>query len=538
MSTIPCNKPLSAASTEFLSQPAQSATAERGTYGQILKSSALVGGSTALSILIRIVNTKAMAVLLGPAGFGLFGLYGSIANLSKSVAEMGINTSGVRQIAAAVGSGDRGQIAITPAVLRRTAFVLGAIGAALLLLFSTRVSTLTFGNEEHAPAVCLLSVAVFLQLVSDGQGALIQGMRRIFDLAKMGVLAALYGTIISVTLVYIFRDKGVVPSLVGTAGMSVITSWWYSRKINVQTPSVTMSQVGQEAAALLKLGSAFMASGFMTMGIAYAVRIMLLREAGLEATGFYQSAWALGGTYVGFILQAMGADFYPRLTASAHNHSACNRLVNEQTRVGLLLAGPGLTATLTFAPAVIALFYSSRFGAAVPVLRWICLGTALQVVIWPMGFIIVAKGQQTFFFCCQLAWAMASVGLAWICVGAFGVAGAGMAFFGSYLFYVFVIYAVARHLSGFSFSAQNQQTGLIFLSSIGCVFFVHYVLPEPWAICLGTLATLLLGVYSIRVLLKLVTWEQVPRPVQQLLVISHAVRKTGYSNDVHTSLYK
>ena len=75
---------------------------------------------------------------------------------------------------------------------------------------------------------------------------------------------------------------------------------------------MTASQVRQEAASLLKLGFAFMASGFLTMGAAYAVRIMVLRMVGLEAAGYYQSAWTLGGLYVGFILQAMGADFYPR----------------------------------------------------------------------------------------------------------------------------------------------------------------------------------------------------------------------------------
>jgi antigen flippase len=68
--------------------------AETSTYGQILKSTALVGGSSALNVVIGIVRSKAMAVLLGPAGFGLFGLYGSIANLTQSIAGMGINSSG------------------------------------------------------------------------------------------------------------------------------------------------------------------------------------------------------------------------------------------------------------------------------------------------------------------------------------------------------------------------------------------------------------------------------------------------------------
>ena len=172
----------------------------------------------------------------------------------------------------------------------------------------------------------------------------------------------------------------------------------------------------QEAAALLKLGFAFMASGILMMGAAYAVRIMVLRMVGLEAAGYYQAAWTLGGLYVGFILQAMGADFYPRLTAVAKDNAVCNRLVNEQAQISLLLAGPGVIATLTFASVVIALFYSAKFGAAVEVLRWICLGTTLQVITWPMGFIIVAKGAQKIFFWAELAWTVVNVGLSWICV--------------------------------------------------------------------------------------------------------------------------
>ena len=82
-------------------------TAEEHTYGQILKSSALIGGSSVLNIGIGIVRTKAMAVLLGPAGFGLMGLYGSIADLAVSIAGMGVNSSGVRQIAEAAGFGRR-----------------------------------------------------------------------------------------------------------------------------------------------------------------------------------------------------------------------------------------------------------------------------------------------------------------------------------------------------------------------------------------------------------------------------------------------
>src|SRR3954469_19239529 len=107
---------------------------DRQTYGQILKSSAMIGASSALNIGIGIVRTKAMAVLLGPAGTGLMGLYNTIVILAQSVSGMGINSSGVRQIAVAAGSGGMERVAETATVLRRTASLLGTIGSVLLIV--------------------------------------------------------------------------------------------------------------------------------------------------------------------------------------------------------------------------------------------------------------------------------------------------------------------------------------------------------------------------------------------------------------------
>lgn len=499
-------------------QAGEAAKGEKHSYGQILKSTGLIGGSSVLSIAIRIIQTKAMAVLLGPAGFGLMGLYSSIVDLALAIASMGIGSSGVRQIAESVASKNDARIARTVIVLRRTAVLLGILGAVLVVVFSGPLSTLTFGSDRQAGAVALLGLAVFFRSVSAGQGALIQGLRRIADLAKIGVLGALLGAIFSIVLVYFLGEHGVAPALAAAAALGLAVSWWYSRKVEIAYPVMTGAEVRQEAASLLKLGIAFMVSGILMMGAAYAVRAIVLRVDGLEAAGFYSAAWTLGGLYVGIILQAMGADFYPRLVGAAGDHSQCNRLVNEQTQVSLLLAGPGVIATLTFAPLVILLFYSAKFYEAVEVLRWICLGIALRVITWPIGFIIVAKNRQAIFLGTEMAWTVVNVGLTWICVKSFGVNGAGMAFLGSYVFHGLIVYPIVSQLTGFRWSAANWHTGLLFLSSIAIVFGGFYVLPPLVAYGVGTLVMTLSGVYSIRTVLRLVSLDRLPKPMQRLLL--------------------
>jgi enterobacterial common antigen flippase len=500
-----------------LPQAAKAAPREKETYGQILKSSVLVGGSSLLNIAIGIVRTKVMAVLLGPAGFGLFGLYGSITTLTQTLAGMGINSSGVRQIAESAGSNDTAGVAQTAVALRRISILLGVLGATLLVVFAKQISKTTFGSPQHTTAVGLLSFAVLFQLISAGQGALIQGMRRIADLAKMNVIGAFGGLMISIPVVYVFREKGIVTSLVCVAATTILTSWWFSRKLQIASPSMSISQVVRKAAALLKLGVAFMVSGLMVTGVAYMVRVILLHKVGFAATGIYQSAWVLGGLYVNVILQAMGADFYPRLSAAAKDNYKCNRLVNEQALVGLLLAGPGVIATLTFAPVVIALFYSAKFGPAVGVLRWVCLGAALQVVTWPMGFIILAKARQDFFLLSECVWAMIASGLAWSCIATYGLNGAGIAFFLSYIVHAALVYPMVRHLSNFRWSATNKRVGALFVVLIAAVFSSFYLLPFSSAVWIGGATTICTAAFSIRCLAKLVPFEDIPRPIQKML---------------------
>ena len=513
----PANTPELTPSPQDEAQTLDCATPDKHTYSQILKSSALIGGASMINIAIGIVRTKAIAMLLGPSGIGLLGLYGSITELTQSVAGMGVNSSGVRQIAEAVGSGDTARIARTAAVLRRTAVFLGLLGAVFLVGFSNPLAMLTFGSDQYANGVAILSLVVFFNIISAGQSALIQGLRRISELAKISVFGALFGTIISIVTVYFYREDGIVPALVLISVMTLMTSWWYRRKLDIPPISFTSRQAKNEQAALLKLGFAFMSSGLMMVGAAYVIRLMIVRVLGMDAAGLYQSAWTLGGLYVGFVLQAMGTDFYPRLVPIIDDNAECCRIVNEQAHVSLLLAGPGILATLTFAPVVIDLFYTPKFAEAVEILRWLCLGMALRVISWPMGYIIIAKGWQGLLIGSELAWTLVYLGLAWPFINMWGLKGIGIAFFCSYIFHVLMIYLIVWRGNGFRWSMGNAKISLLSIALIGSVFLGLDNLSPIAGLATGLLATLLYGIYSIQTILSLISGHSLPRPVRKIL---------------------
>jgi PST family polysaccharide transporter len=496
---------------------------EQKSYREILRSSAMIGGASAAGIAVGIVRTKLTALILGPAGYGLMGLYGSIADLAVNVAGMGVGSSGVRQIAEAASLGDPQRVARVAAVVRRITVLLGLVGAIVLSLLAAPIARMTFGDDTHASMVALVSFAVLFQVMQFGQSALLQGTRHIAELAKVQVLGTLLGAAASVTILYWLKSDGVALALVTGVLCSMGLSWWYSRGLIPTPPVLSWYEMRHEAPALFKLGFVFMASGFLTLAAAYAVRRIVVQHEGLAAAGLYQTAWTLGGLYVGFVLQAMGTDFYPRIVAVAHDDRQCNRLVNEQTLVGMLLAGPGLLATITFAPLMLHLFFSRDFIEADGILRWICMGMALRAVVWPMGYVLVAKNQRVLFLGVDLLWSVVAVGLcAWL-VRRFHAEGAGMAFFGAYVLHGLVLYPAVRRLSGFRLSRSNACTLLLLSVLVALTCAAPQVLPPHAAMLAGAAATLAAAVHSVRTLARLDALPRMLRqPLRRLAVVLHA----------------
>nr|WP_298103253.1 O-antigen translocase [uncultured Shinella sp.] len=500
-----------------MSDPCDASASEQSTHTQILKSTLLVGASSVVGVVFSIIRNKAVALMLGPEGIGLMGLYSALADMAQNLAGMGVQSSGVRQIAETAGTNDDETIARTARVLSRTAFVLAALAALLLVLLAVPLSGLTFGDHQQAGGIALLSLAVALRIVSGGQMALLQGLRRIADLAIVNVAAAFAGTVITIPLIYFFGLNGIVPSLIAVAAVTGLASWYFRRQVQLPPIATPPPLLGRESRRLLKLGLVFMASGLLTFGAAYANRLIVLHAEGITSAGFYQAAWAIGGLYAGIVLQAMGTDFYPRLTAVSENNAECNRLVNEQVQMSLLLAGPGVVATLTFAPFVLHILYSHAFDGATDLLRWICLGMMLRIVAWPMGYIVIAKGAEAIFFWTEVAATVVHVGLAFLLVPYFGAAGAGMAFLGLYIWHGLLIYGIVRRMSGFRWSRENAWLTPVFILACAFVFLATQVLPLWQSTLTGSAVLLLTGLYSMRKLVRLVPHASLPSPLKMLI---------------------
>lgn len=426
------------------------------SYKQIAKSTSIFGGSQFANILLGIVRTKVLAVLLGTTGVGLSGMFQSITELMRSLTGLGLSFSSVKEIAEAKQSEDTERIGQTVTMLYRWLWFTGIFGMILTIGLSPWISDYVFGNRTHMLAICLLSFSVLAGTVSSGQLALLQGMRKIGSMAKSSLYGAIGGLITAIPLYWMFGLKGIVPALLAVSFIGLFFTWFFARRISVEHVVQSYRETLNRGGGMVKLGIYTVVSGLVSALTLFLLRSYILQSDGVGHVGLFQAVWSVSNMYMGGILTAMAADYYPRLCTMNGDDPKTVRFTNEQTRFVLIVATPLIVVMLLVAPPVLNLLYSNGFDAASTLLRWQIFGTFLKVIIWPLGFILLSKGRGARFLIVESTWFITYFVATRLLWPYYGLEAAGIAYVIAYVAYIPLVYWMVQPLCGFHFGTHNK----------------------------------------------------------------------------------
>jgi PST family polysaccharide transporter len=450
-----------------------------------------MGSSSVVSILAGIAKNKLIALLLGPQGIGLFGLLQAIQTTASTAVGLGLSSSGIRQIARTEAEEGPEGLALTYSLLRRCSAVLGLMGLAALVLLRRPIALLTLGDESYAGAIAWLGAGVWATVMAGAQTALLNGLRRLRELALVNVWGAVIGVPLSVLAVWLWKESGVSLAVAVTALSSLSASWWWSRRVAPPHGDAKHRDLAGPLRVLLTMGVTLMVTTLMTVGNQFAVRAMVTRMLGITATGHFQAAWSISMVYLGFILSAMSADYYPRLAAAAQDKVAANGIVNEQIEVALLLTGPVIVGMLAFAPQLVCLLYSSAFADTNAVLCWQILGDVFKIGSFPMAFVLLANGCSRLYFFTELAWNLTYLILVWSGTKLWGLQATGIAFLVAYIVYFILVWFLVHSNGLFLMKMSNLR---LFLGMFLCAASVLPMRELP-----GTLSIVATGAFTVLV---------------------------------------
>lgn len=457
-------------------------TGQDNSHKTILKATGIFGFSQVLKILIGVIGSKFVAVFLGPIGIGIAGLLNNTIGIISAISGFGINISGVRQVAIAYSQKDDQKFAEDLLVLKRWSIAVGLFGVFLTIVFSKILSQWTFGTSEHYIWFIILSINFIFSSQATNKMAILQGTRSMKAIAISSVVYSVLLTIISIPIYYFFRMEGIIPVILLTAVLNFLVNWYYSRNITTQKITLSYSETFKKGKELIKLGFLLSINVIFGQICNYLIKLYLqLNASDTEVLGLYVVSSVILISYVGMIFNAMGTDFYPRLTTVQDDNKKMRELVNDQLEIAMLLITPCILLFYFLAPIIIRVLYTKEFIPVIFILKGALFAIIIKAIVWPLAYIILAKGENKLYFKQELLGDFMNVGFTILFYHYWGLIGIGIAMLVNYTLYGFYVFNVVNKKFAFTI---RKETFSILLKSAGMGFtacLVVFIFEYPFA---------------------------------------------------------
>jgi len=414
-----------------------------------------MGGAQVVNVLSGIIKGKILAVYLGAAGLGVFNIYTSSISLLSTIAGMGLSFSAVRDISKANDSKDLVLLSTTVKIFIRWTVISCILGGIIVLLGARKLSLLTFNTLDHTNHYLWLSIVLFITPVQTGLLAILQGTRRLKDIAASSVLVSVINILLIIPIYYYWGDRGIVPVIILTAVLPMVVRLYYVKNISFEKTKVGVADSISKGHNMVKLGLLFMLISFMASGVTFLTNIYIKNFGSISDLGLYRGGMALTNQSVGLIFTAISVDYYPRLSAISKDKLKVNRLANEQTEIILLISAPIIISLIVFAPLIVRLLLTPQFNEISTFIRVIAFAVFIRAVAFSMDLISYAKGDKL------LSFNMALFGnislLAWVIIGykISGINGIAVGQIGHYLLTLIFVHTVLKIKYSFCYAKET-----------------------------------------------------------------------------------
>ena len=448
---------------------------QQSSYRQIFKATSLFGGVQFFNILIGIVRVKFVAVLLGAAGVGIIGLLNAPLDLIVAITGLGISFSAVRDIAEVRGNDDQSGLHRIIITLRRWSWFTGLLGAVVTILLAPLLSQWSFGNREYTWTFIWLSVTLLLYAISNGQTAVLQGTRRLKDMAKATVLGSFLGLITSIPLYYKFGVKGIVPAMLISAVTSLFLSWYFARRVKIEKVQMSSRETYRSGINMARLGISMTIAGFIASLSRYILNAYVSHQGGIDQVGLYNAGWGVVGQYTTIIFSAMATDYFPRLSGIQKDNQKVKELVGQQVETAILILTPLLSLLIVMMPIVVRVLYTTEFLPMIMFANLTIIGMHFKTLSWAVGYVFLAKGNAKLFLVLEIISGLMILGLNLLGYYLFGLNGLGISFTLSYLIATIISFIVLKRIYHIHFPAKLFGkifvAYLLVLISFATVFF-------------------------------------------------------------------
>jgi len=389
-------------------------------------------------IISGFLTTKFIAIFIGAEGLALIGNLRSFYAAIQSFATVGLYNGMVKYI----GEFKNDSIKLSKTI--STTYYFGFIATILVCFLSyynaKTINDLLFSSEyNYAFVIKIMALAIPFYSLNMFCFSIMNGFSKYRILLIINIIGQLMG--LSVTLLLIYQDN------IDGALISVVISPSLIFLITLVGILGRRSLIGQIKVAHIdfgwvkKLGPfALMAlvSGIALPLVTIVIRNHIIDSEGMRDAGHWEAMNRISTYYLMFVNSMMALYFLPRF-AEIDNQKEFRKEVFGFYKSIAPIFGLGLLVIYLLKPFIVAIFLTDDFNLVQELFGWQLLGDFIKILSVVIAYQFIAKKMFWHFIITELFLVCITYFTSIYLIDSYGVIGANMAHFVSYLMYFIII---------------------------------------------------------------------------------------------------
>lgn len=331
---------------------------------------AALSGATMFSMAAQLVRGKLAAIVLGPAGVGIFNQLSLMWNLFSVAGSLGSFNGIVQHGAEALANDDRDALQRLASTFTLLIGVVACLLAAIgVILAPTLSDWLLHDRGAHGDLVALILLAIPIGVTAQTYRALLSAARAVKRLVYSQILSDLGGAVMFAILIVPLGLRGAILGFMASHLLLLLgTAVGIRRDME---PGLLRPRLSHFNWGVVGSNVGFGASGLLLMALSsfsvLVVSRLIIDHLGVDANGIFSNAWRIASVYLGGVTAATIGYYLPTLTRCPTD-AEMGREVNATLRFYLIALPLVMVGVMAGGELLVWLVLSRQFLPVAPLL--------------------------------------------------------------------------------------------------------------------------------------------------------------------------
>lgn len=411
-----------------------------------IKTSIYSAASTTISLLVKLITNKVIALYLGTNGMFLMGQLKDFLKIGNTLGTMGIETGTVKYTSELNNKEKDFKDLVGTSFKIHLYSSLIIIGLILIfynyLTLSISKEMSEINNYSFKYLLCFSVVSFSIQTFIM---SVLNGLKKIKIFILINIIATIISAGVLIFLVINYFTVGAYYALILSPIITLITAliiclFLKPFKLNFLNSVLKIKYFKN----LSKFSLMAIMAPICLVGATFTVRYYIYDEFDSNHAGSWEAMWRISAIYLLFLTTTFKFYLVPTFTNLENNS-----LKKEVFKIWKTILPIIVIITLGVYIAkdlIIDILFTSEFNLINSLILFHLLGDIIKINCWVLGNILVAKAKTNHFILFQVEWSIVFVVLSIILANVYGFVGLSIAYFSTYIIHFLLLNIYFRKL--------------------------------------------------------------------------------------------